>query len=120
MDTHTPSAEMATAVGLNPVPSKPERLEAVDLVRGLVMILMALDHVRDFWSDRLLMDPTDLNTTTAGIFFCLSSKIWHVVRDLLSPNSSESLILTLKSLDIRGISANDRPGLVVGCVSRRQ
>jgi len=68
MDTHTPSAEMATAVGLDPVPSKPERLEALDLVRGLVMILMALDHVRDFWSDRLLMDPTDLNTTTVGIF----------------------------------------------------
>src|SRR5215475_383494 len=32
------------------------------------MILMALDHVRDFWSDRLLMDPTDLDTTTVGIF----------------------------------------------------
>jgi uncharacterized membrane protein len=29
---------------------------------------MALDHVRDFWSERLLMDPTDLNTTTPGIF----------------------------------------------------
>jgi uncharacterized membrane protein len=69
MGTHIGSAEMATAVGLDRVPPKPERLESVDLVRGLVMILMALDHVRDFWSDRLLMDPTDLDTTTAGIFF---------------------------------------------------
>src|SRR5215471_8994660 len=68
MDTNIPSAEMVTAVGLGPVPPKPERLQSVDLVRGLVMILMALDHVRDFWSDRLLMDPTDLDTTTAGIF----------------------------------------------------
>jgi uncharacterized membrane protein len=32
------------------------------------MILMALDHVRDFFSDRLYMDPVDLNTTTPGIF----------------------------------------------------
>ena len=68
MDTHIPSTEMVTAVHLEPVPRKPERLESVDLVRGVVMILMALDHVRDFWSDRLLMDPTDLDTTTAAIF----------------------------------------------------
>ncbi len=44
------------------------RLESVDLLRGAVMIVMALDHVRDFISDRLLMNPTDLNTTTAAIF----------------------------------------------------
>jgi len=44
------------------------RLESIDFVRGLVMIIMALDHVRDFFSDRLLFDPTDLKTTTPGIF----------------------------------------------------
>src|SRR5262245_58292515 len=68
MDTYTPSAEMVPAAGLDHVPPKPERLESVDLVRGLTMLLIALDHVRDFWSDRLLMDPADLDTTTAGIF----------------------------------------------------
>lgn len=45
-----------------------DRLESVDLLRGLVMIIMALDHVRDFFSERLFMDPVDLNTTTWGIF----------------------------------------------------
>src|SRR5438105_14449712 len=45
-----------------------ERLESIDLLRGVVMIIMALDHVRDFYSERLHMDPTDLSTTTAGIF----------------------------------------------------
>lgn len=68
MDRDIASTEKVSAVGREPVPLKPERLESVDLVRGLVLMLMALDHVRDFWSDRLLMNPTDLNTTTAGIF----------------------------------------------------
>jgi uncharacterized membrane protein len=54
---------------LSTVPStKPPRLESVDLLRGVVMIIMTLDHVRDFMSERLYMDPVDLKTTTPGIF----------------------------------------------------
>jgi uncharacterized membrane protein len=68
MGTHLASTETGTAVRAEPVPQKPERLESLDLLRGAVMLLMALDHVRDFWSERLLLDPTDLNTTTPGIF----------------------------------------------------
>jgi uncharacterized membrane protein len=50
-------------------PSTPtRRLESVDLLRGCVMIIMALDHVRDFMSDRIFLNPTDLDTTTPGIF----------------------------------------------------
>jgi uncharacterized membrane protein len=49
-------------------PPKPDRIESVDLLRGLVMVIMALDHVRDFFSDRMFMDPVDLKTTTVGIF----------------------------------------------------
>ena len=68
MEAHIASTGMATPSRLGPVPPRPDRLESVDLVRGLVMLMMALDHVRDFWSDRLLMDPTDLQTTTVGVF----------------------------------------------------
>src|SRR5579863_1001590 len=47
---------------------KRSRIESVDLVRGLIIIVMALDHVRDFFGD-LAADPTALSTTTAALFF---------------------------------------------------
>lgn len=42
------------------------RLEAIGLLRCLGMVLMALDHTRDFFSDALY-SPTDLDKTSAGI-----------------------------------------------------
>ena len=44
------------------------RLHSIDLLRGLVMILMALDHVRDFFFTHTI-DPTNLSQTTPGLFF---------------------------------------------------
>src|SRR5579863_641289 len=43
------------------------RLESVDIVRGVIMILMALDHVRDFFGVPGV-SPTDLNNATAALF----------------------------------------------------
>ncbi|HEV3167322.1 MAG TPA: heparan-alpha-glucosaminide N-acetyltransferase domain-containing protein [Isosphaeraceae bacterium] len=44
------------------------RLDSVDLLRGLVMVLMVLDHVRDFFSNATI-NPTDLTQTTPALFF---------------------------------------------------
>ena len=45
------------------------RVGAIDAVRGAVMILMALDHVRDFiHRSAMSASPTDLATTTPALF----------------------------------------------------
>src|SRR5262245_27261087 len=49
--------------------TKPDRLEAVDLLRGTIMIIMALDHVRDFWGAPNILDATNLKTTWPALFF---------------------------------------------------
>jgi uncharacterized membrane protein len=50
-----------------PTPPK-QRLDSVDLLRGLVMVIMALDHVRDYFTSAHF-EPTDLTRTTAPLFF---------------------------------------------------
>ena len=51
-----------------PIASQPQRVTSVDLVRGVVMILMALDHTRDFFSN-LRFQPEDLSKSTPFLFF---------------------------------------------------
>ena len=51
-----------------PIASQPQRVTSVDLVRGVVMILMALDHTRDYFSS-LRFQPEDLSKATPFLFF---------------------------------------------------
>lgn len=49
-------------------PTTKVRISSIDLLRGLVMLIMAIDHVRDNFL-RGAPNPTDLNTTTPLLFF---------------------------------------------------
>jgi uncharacterized membrane protein len=49
-----------------PTPSR-QRLDHVDLLRGLVMVIMVLDHVRVYFTSAHF-DPTDLERTTPFLF----------------------------------------------------
>src|SRR5258708_39639078 len=44
------------------------RIVSVDLLRGLVMMLMALDHTREYFSE-LPFSPEDLSKTFGTLFF---------------------------------------------------
>jgi len=48
-------------------PESKNRLDGIDLLRGLVMVIMALDHTRDYFTNAFF-DPVDLTKTTPGLF----------------------------------------------------
>ena len=52
------------------LPKKKKRIPSIDLLRGSVMIIMALDHVRDYFDkSAFIFSPTDLSQTTIALFF---------------------------------------------------
>ena len=46
------------------------RIDSIDIMRGLIMVIMALDHIRDYFHNQSqLFDPTNLARTDAFLFF---------------------------------------------------
>ncbi len=63
----TPAPTAAARAGAEPVVAVRSRLDSIDLLRGLVIVVMALDHVRDFFSNAPF-DPVDLTKTNPAYF----------------------------------------------------
>ena len=54
----------------NPIEPSRGRLDSIDLLRGIVMVIMMLDHTRDFVHNAVFQfDPSDLSRTNAALFF---------------------------------------------------
>jgi uncharacterized membrane protein len=71
METATTLAATTNGSGGAPADATPPghfRLESVDVLRGVIMILMALDHTRDFLGNTSI-GPTNLDQATVSLFF---------------------------------------------------
>ena len=69
MATAQDSVIMTSALPQRITPAR-SRILSIDGLRGAIMILMAIDHIRDFINSAAMsFSPTDLARTTAPIFF---------------------------------------------------
>jgi uncharacterized membrane protein len=82
-------------------PPNLQRIEVVDVVRGLIIALMALDHVRDFFGDQSVQ-PTDLASTTVALFF--TRWITHICAPTFFLLSGVSARLTLARMSKPALS----------------
>jgi len=89
-----PPADLAAIADHRLQASRLPRARAIDAVRGLVMIVMALDHLRDFLGDAHF-DATDLAQTTAPIF--ASRWITHLCAPTFFLLSGASAFLSMQS-----------------------
>ncbi|HEY2349306.1 MAG TPA: heparan-alpha-glucosaminide N-acetyltransferase domain-containing protein [Puia sp.] len=73
-----------------------KRIYSIDFTRGLVMIIMTLDHTRDFLHvNSIIQNPTDLSTTTPLLFF--TRWITHLCAPIFVFLSGLSAWLSLKN-----------------------
>jgi uncharacterized membrane protein len=53
---------------MKPQPNS-ERENSIDLLRGILLVVMLLDHLRDFWNAGTGIEPLDIEKTNALLFF---------------------------------------------------
>jgi uncharacterized membrane protein len=77
------------------------RIESIDLVRGIIIVIMALDHVHDFFGD-FASRPMNLASTTVALFF--TRWITHICAPTFFLLTGTSAYLTLKRMSKAALS----------------
>ena len=80
---------------------KRARVDSVDLLRGLIMLVMALDHTRDYFGVASA-NPTDLATTTVALFF--TRWVTHICAPVFFLLTGTGAFLSLRRKTRRGLS----------------
>jgi uncharacterized membrane protein len=92
------------------------RLSSIDILRGLVMVIMALDYTRDFFSNSAAaFDPTDLAHTTPALF--LTRWITHFCAPIfvfLAGTGSYLVLVRGGKRQMRTRQISGRPWIVAG------
>jgi uncharacterized membrane protein len=73
----------ASALSVSITPSRSAtgvgQIQSVDALRGAIMILMTIDHTRDFvHSAAMSFSPTDLTRTTVAMWHGWSCSLWPI------------------------------------------
>ncbi|MBK9399479.1 MAG: DUF1624 domain-containing protein [Bacteroidetes bacterium] len=80
------------------------RIESIDILRGLAMVIMALDHVRDYFHiSANVDDPLNLATTTPALFF--TRWITHFCAPVFVFLSGTSVFLQSKRKSVQELRA---------------
>lgn len=83
---------------------KNERISTIDIIRGMVMVVMALDHVREFVHvSATTQEPLDLATTSPGLF--ATRWVTHLCAPIFVFLSGTSAFLSLQN---QGATAESR------------
>ena len=82
-----------------------KRIPSIDVVRGIVMVIMALDHVRDLIHvTSITQSPTNLETTTPLLFF--TRWVTHICAPTFVFLAGTSVYLSSKKAGNRALTRN--------------